>query len=339
MSANSRRLTWVLVTWAAYVGTWPLGHGSFFNDVYAVMAFGPLMMGAWFFGFRSAIVAVLGFIPLQMALYLANGHAPGWDALAGPEGAAGFAVMILVTCFVGWASDCNHRLQHSLAAKADLVAVVSHEVRTPLTGVVGMSRELQQSWPTLNDEIKQELVDLIAQSADDMSSIVEDLLTAASAEQGKLVIHPGVTDLSEVAGAVVEQLGAVVSIGGQALAWADPGRVRQVIRNLVVNACRYGGPEISLRAGADGTQAFIDVSDSGEGVPVEKLPSLFVPHSSDLRHPDSHGLGLALSHQLAILMGGSLSYRRVGEQTVFRFSLPRAVIPAPVTPVQVRVGR
>ncbi|HKX74517.1 MAG TPA: HAMP domain-containing sensor histidine kinase [Acidimicrobiia bacterium] len=339
MPARSRRALLTIFLWVAYVGTWPLGHGSFINDVYAVMAFAPLLAGAWFFGWSVALVLSLGYVPLQMTLFLTTDHSLGWDALAGRGGAAGIGVMILVTLFVGWASDSNRRMRRLLATQAELVAVVSHEVRTPLTGVLGMSQELRQSWPSLSDDTKRELVDLIAESADDMSSIVEDLLTAASAEQDRLVIHPDVTDLGSLAEGVVEQVGVTVPVTGEALAWADPARTRQVIRNLVINASRYGGSPITMQVGGSGSQVFLEVADKGPGIPADKLATLFMAHTADHRHPDSHGLGLALSHRLATLMGGDLTYQRVGERSVFRLSLPRAVIPAPHQALQVRVGR
>jgi signal transduction histidine kinase len=339
MPASSRRAFWTLSAWAAYVITWPLGHGSFFNDVYAVMAFAPLLAGAWFFGWRVAVFSALGFVPLQMVLFLTTDHGLGWDSLAGREGAAGIGVMILVTLFVGWASDSNRRMRRLLATQAELVAVVSHEIRTPLTGVVGVSQELRQGWPSLSEATKRELVDLIADSAGDMASIVEDLLTSASADEGRLVVQPDVTDLGALAEAVVEEVGLAAPVAGEAVAWADPVRTRQVIRNLVVNAHRYGGAPITLQVGGSGSQVFVEVADSGSGVPAEKVGRLFMTHPADHRHPDSHGLGLALSHRLAVLMGGDLTYQRVGERTVFRFTLPRAVIPAPASAGQVRAGR
>ena len=322
---------WLTLVWALYIATWPLGHGAFFNDLYAAFAFGPLLMGAWLFGLRGAIASVFVFVPLQMALFLSTDHVLGWDAFAGREGAAAMGVMVLVTLFVGWMADANRRMKHLVHSQSDLVAVVSHEVRTPLTGVVGIARELQQSWSGLGEDMKKELVDLISQSAEEMAAIVEDLLTAAKAEQGSLVTEPSVTDLSDVARSVVEQLRLAVPVEGAALAWADPGRVRQVIRNLVVNASRYGGPELTLRIGNNGSSVWIEVIDDGIGISAPNIESLFRPHTADGRHPDSHGLGLALSYQLATLMRGDLCYGRRDGRTVFRFTLPKAVMPA--TPV------
>ncbi|MDP3983799.1 MAG: HAMP domain-containing sensor histidine kinase, partial [Acidimicrobiia bacterium] len=209
--------------------------------------------------------------------------------------------------------------------QADLVAVVSHEVRTPLTAVVGIARELKDGWSTLPEETRLELVGLVAESAEDMAAIVEDLLTAAKAEQGNLVIESSAADLSGIASSVVDQLRFGSSVHGQAVAWADPHRARQIIRNLVVNAARYGGPQVELQAGSNGSMVWIEVTDNGAGISPGQLEKLFSPYTANQDRQDSNGLGLALSRQLANLMDGDLSYRRVDGKTVFRFSLPKAV--------------
>lgn len=339
-SLQSHRALWAVTAWALYIAVWPFGHGAFFSDLFTAFAFGPLLFTAWLYGRRGAALAAALFVPLQVGLFLASDHGLGWDAFAGREGAAGMAVMVVVTLFVGWAADSNRRMRSLLRSQADLIAVVSHEVRTPLTGVVGLAKELQQSWAGLPEPMRRELVDLISQSAEEMASIVEDLLTAAKAEQGSLLVEPGVADLPAIAASVVDQLRLDVAVVGEASAWADPGRVRQVIRNLVVNAHRYGGPEIRLQAGVNGSQVWLEVSDNGRGVPAEMVERLFLPTGADHRNPDSNGLGLPLSHTLAILMGGALTYRRQQNASVFRFALPKAVVAVPAESLdQVRVGR
>jgi signal transduction histidine kinase len=170
----------------------------------------------------------------------------------------------------------------------------------------------------------------VAEQAVDMSAIVEDLLTAAKADQGQLSIEAATTDLSEIAASVVGQLRLDSPVQGEAVAWADPGRTRQVIRNLVVNATRYGGSKVELIAGANGSMVWLDVTDDGQGVTPEQEKALFSPFAAHDRRADSHGLGLALSRQLAVLMGGDLTYLRSNNRTVFRFTLPKAVALEPM---------
>lgn len=324
------RAALVILAWLLYIASWPLGHGSIINDIYAVAAFGPLLLGAWQYGLRGAVLSVSAFFPIQIWLFLASDHRWGWDMLAGQSGAVGLVVMAIVTICAGVTSTSYRRMQRALQSQADLVAAVSHEVRTPLTAVVGLARELQDSWDTLPDEVRRELVGLVAEQAVDMTAIVEDLLTAAKADQGQLTIEASTTDLSEVAESVVEQLRLDSPVRGHAVAWADPGRTRQVIRNLVVNAARYGGPKVELSAGTNGSMAWLDVTDDGKGVAPEREQALFRPFAAHDRRADSHGLGLALSRQLAVLMGGDLTYTRSNGRTVFRFTLPKAVALEPM---------
>lgn len=321
---------WVVLAWGLYIASWPWGHGSVVNDIYAVTAFGPLLLGAWHYGLRGAVASVSAFFPIQIWLYLATGHQWGWDMVAGQSGAAGLAVMAVVIICAGITSSSYRNMQRALRSQADLLAAVSHEVRTPLTSVVGLARELEDSWQTLPDEVRRELVGLVAEQADEMTAIVEDLLTAAKADQGQLSIEASATDLTEIATSVVGQLRLGSQVQGRAIAWADPGRTRQVIRNLVVNAARYGGPKVELIAGANGSVVWLDVTDDGQGVPPEQVMSLFSPFAPHDRRSDSHGLGLALSRQLALLMGGDLTYRRAGDRTVFRFTLPKALALEPL---------
>jgi signal transduction histidine kinase len=320
----------VSFAWALYIASWPFGHGSIINDIYAAAAFGPLLLGAWHYGLRGAVLSVSFFFPIQIWLFLVSDHRWGWDMLAGQSGAAGLVVMAIVTICAGVTSTSYRKMQRALRSQADLVAAVSHEVRTPLTAVVGLARELEDSWNTLPDEVRRELVGLVAEQAVDMMAIVEDLLTAAKADQGQLTIEASPTDLSEVAESVVEQLRLDSQVQGHAVAWADPGRTRQVIRNLVVNAARYGGPKVELIAGANGSMVWLDVTDDGEGVTPEQEKALFRPFAAHDRRTDSHGLGLALSRQLAVLMGGDLTYTRANGRTVFRFTLPKAVALEPM---------
>jgi two-component system sensor histidine kinase MtrB len=94
--------------------------------------------------------------------------------------------------------------------------------------------------------------------------------------------------------------------------WADPVRLRQVLRNLIKNAFRHGAAPVTIRAVATPDGAEVQVTDHGPGVPVESRDELFRPFhplaSSDTQ-PGSLGLGLWISHRLMRLMGGDLTYR------------------------------
>lgn len=320
------KATLVVLLWIAYVSTWALGHSSELHDTYMATAIVPLLSGAWLHGRKLAIPTAAFFIPLQAVLFLSTDHVLGWGAVGGIEGLAAQVVIVAVTVLTGFTSDAHRRLAKMVSTQAGIVAAVSHEVRTPLTAVVGIAQELDANWASIPDETRHELVGLVAEQAADMTAIVEDLLIAAKAEQGKLTIDAQPVDLSDVVVSVMNQLRIdSLPVSGSARAWADPQRVRQVLRNLIVNARRYGGQEIALVCGTDGGHAFVEVSDNGRGVPNGQLDELFTPYAGTEDRHDSNGLGLAFSRQLAVMMGGNLTYRREGDRTVFRLTLPKAV--------------
>jgi signal transduction histidine kinase len=103
--------------------------------------------------------------------------------------------------------------------------------------------------------------------------------------------------------------------------------VRQVLRNLVSNALKYGGTNVTVRVGYESDVAFVRVEDDGEGVEPEERETIFEPYRRAHDAPGltaSMGLGLAISRQLARLMGGDLTYTRESSLTVFTLSMPKA---------------
>lgn len=110
------------------------------------------------------------------------------------------------------------------------------------------------------------------------------------------------------------------------MARADPLRFRQIIRNLLTNAARYGGSDIWIEVSDVGDSVIIAVVDDGNGVHPRYAATIFEAyergHESEPSMPGSVGLGLAVSRRLADLMGGSLQYRRAGGNTRFELRLP-----------------
>jgi signal transduction histidine kinase len=108
-------------------------------------------------------------------------------------------------------------------------------------------------------------------------------------------------------------------------ALADPTRVRQIIRNLVTNALRYGGDEITITTHRNGPDVTLVFSDNGEGIPNEYRRQIFDPYyrgKSGIAQPQSIGLGLAVSRQLARLMDGDLTLRSDLGPATFQLTLP-----------------
>ncbi|GMQ93110.1 MAG: hypothetical protein BMS9Abin12_0587 [Acidimicrobiia bacterium] len=226
-------------------------------------------------------------------------------------------------------SQNRARLEHSLSSKDQLIASVSHELRTPLTAVVGLAEELITAGDELGVEERGQLMQIIAESSREMADLIEDLLVAARSEEGTLPVFPERIDLSLLAQSVLAQLTVpegwdVVIEDADSVAFADPVRVRQVIRNLLTNAFRYGASPITVSVAQSEDLGYLDVHDSGPGIPDKDRERIFEPYeraSSSRTVKASVGLGLALSRRLAQLMDGSLTYVR-GDGATFRLAVP-----------------
>lgn len=221
-------------------------------------------------------------------------------------------------------------LEAAVRSKDELIASVSHELRTPLTTVLGFAHMLQDPAAALSAEDRTDLQRLIVEEGTDLANIVDDLLVAARAETGILSVACVPVNLraqvAQVLGNSDQQSSERIrAVNGNGHALGDPIRVRQIIRNLVTNAVRYGGGSIWINLSVDDTVARLAVIDNGAGVPAEEQERLFEPYwqaHRDLGKPSSLGLGLSVSGDLARLMDGDLVYRREAAQTVFELTLP-----------------
>lgn len=219
----------------------------------------------------------------------------------------------------------NQEMDRLVKAKDEFIAKVSHELRTPLTAVVGLASELATDPPPAEE--LHDLLGLIADQAVEMSNIVEDLLVAAKAEIGTVAIEATNVDLDDALRMTLEGVGTHVAELPVDLphVHADPTRLRQILRNLLTNAERYGGPKVRVLSGLLGDRVWLEVRDDGDGVPDELAETIFEPYKT--AHDDvtgSIGLGLAVARQLATMMRGSLIYSRDKGETVFRLELPAA---------------
>jgi signal transduction histidine kinase len=221
--------------------------------------------------------------------------------------------------------EAQNTLEELVRSKDEFIASISHELRTPLTGVMGLSAALLDGRVTEEEE-REALLEVVVKQSEEISYLVEDLLVGARADIGTIAIRPEALDLRSEIEAVFAGMDSPVpmEVRSEVVAWADPVRVRQIIRNLAVNAGRYGGVNqkaiIDEREGA----AVFEMFDSGDPIPEEARERIFQPYGRAHREAGttaSVGLGLAVSRQLANLMGGSLEYLYDGG-SVFRLTLP-----------------
>jgi signal transduction histidine kinase len=227
----------------------------------------------------------------------------------------------------------QHQLEDSLVAKDELIASVGHQLRTPLTAVLGFAELLKvgsQSEMAAND--RQEMVSHIAREAFGLSATIDDLLVASRMEIGRLEVTSVPISLRAQVAQVVEnwerEQVANLNISGEDVrAIGDPARVRQVLRNLIANALEYGGSRVDVRVGSDSGQAFVEVSDDGPGLPDDQWEAIFEPYHryhTEASQPGSVGLGLTVSRGLAQIMGGTLQFNRDDGESTFQLRLPRA---------------
>jgi PAS domain S-box-containing protein len=229
--------------------------------------------------------------------------------------------------------EAESQLRDLLESKDDLIATIAHELRTPLAGVVGFAEILRDETDTLDPQSRAEMIRLVAEQGMDLTNIVDDLLVAAKSEAGTLVVASVRVDLRAQAAQVLEAwasdvAGTIEVSGSSAITTGDPARVRQILRNLVTNALRYGGENIYVRVGGDETSVYMSVEDDGQGVEPEEHDRIFEPYRRAHDAPGltaSMGLGLSISRKLARLMGGDLSYRQEPGLSVFTLSMPTRV--------------
>jgi len=220
-------------------------------------------------------------------------------------------------------------LRELIRTKDEFIASVSHELRTPLTAVVGFAELLRDSESDLSPAEQEEMIGSITEQASDISNIVEDLLVAARAEIDTLHVSQVPVNIRAQLAQVLEasreaSADQIEIVGGPVTALGDPGRVRQILRNLLTNAVRYGGDHIQVQMNSNGSRAFVQVCDDGPGVPEQDRETIFEPYQRSHvtpGRPGSVGLGLTVSRSLARLMGGDLTYRYQDGNTIFEVIL------------------
>ena len=229
--------------------------------------------------------------------------------------------------------EAKRGLQELLASKDRFLASVAHELRTPLTSIVGFAHELKDS-ESLSPAEQAEFVGLIAQNSVELAHLIEDILVVARAEIGEVNIEPQTVDLGDEVAVVLRLLSQGMSVHlpeRPVLAHADPARVRQILRNLVSNACRYGGEDVSITLGTAADSVFVDVSDNGPEIAAADVNLIFEPYQKPSESPSlpgSIGLGLPVSRALAQAQGGDVTLRRESGRNVFRLLLSAAAATA-----------
>jgi PAS domain S-box-containing protein len=221
-------------------------------------------------------------------------------------------------------------------AKSDFLATMSHEIRTPLNGVLGMARAMATD--QLSD-LQRERLEIVRQSGESLLALLNDVLDLSKVEAGKLELDEAPFDISELARQAHAAFGAVaqgkdlifeltVSEAARGTYMGDAVRVRQILSNLIANALKFtdhGGARVMIDRDRGGLN--VQVSDTGIGIPPERLGHLFHKFEqadrSTTRRFGGTGLGLAICRELAELMGGEVTATsQLGAGTTFTVTLP-----------------
>ncbi len=232
-------------------------------------------------------------------------------------------------------------------AKSEFLAMVSHEIRTPINGVIGFAQILADS--PLSPE-QREQVAIIKSSGESLEKLIGDILDLSKIEANKIEIESAPFGLHKTVEEVMAffqprarssglTISASIDPDVPVIVNSDESRLRQILTNLIGNGLKFTergkvtvhvsclrGEPVSLSDSRRALRLFFAVSDTGVGIPADKIAKLFKPFSqvdSSLeRRRSGTGLGLIISKRLCELMGGTISVdSKPGEGTTFRFSL------------------
>jgi PAS domain S-box-containing protein len=231
------------------------------------------------------------------------------------------------------AEQANH-------AKADFLATMSHELRTPLNAIAGYTDLLSMGVRGPVGEEQLEDLRRIKKSAQHLLSLINDILNFARLEAGQVELRIGRVPMHETLASVealvapqVRERGLRYTYAGcedGVAARADAEKVQQILLNLLTNAVKFtdAGGEVRVACGDGDGRVWVEVADTGRGIPADRLDTIFEPFVQIDRHlthesQQGVGLGLAISRDLARAMGGDLTATSApGVGSTFRLTLP-----------------
>lgn len=238
------------------------------------------------------------------------------------------------------AEAANQQLLEADRMKDEFVALISHDLRTPLTSIIGYVELALDDFEPRLDEERRGYLNVVARSSERLLRIVDDLLFVARLQAGSLVIEPKTLDLCEVAAQSVEEARpraeakrltlSFLSSGGVSIE-ADRGRIFQLLDNLISNAIKFTpeGGRVDVRVVGGGAGAVLEVSDTGIGLgaDVERVfDRFFRTRRAEAAQIQGTGLGLFIARAIALAHGGQISAsNRSGGGATFRIELPLRV--------------
>jgi signal transduction histidine kinase len=233
------------------------------------------------------------------------------------------------------------RLEELDRMKSDFVATVSHELKTPITAIIGAAKTVSRRGIDMSFDDNQSFIEMIDRQGNRLLRLVEDVLTAAQLESGgQRSFRRELLDLGAAAGDVVGEL-RQTELGrerdiqlrmepARPFVWGDLTAIQQIITNLLENALKYSESDTPVTLAVQETpdEAVIKVTDHGRGIPHEQLEAIFdrfrQAEAASTRSVGGFGLGLYIVNKLVGVHGGSVEVEsEVGMGTTFRVHLPK----------------
>jgi signal transduction histidine kinase len=261
----------------------------------------------------------------------------------------------LATCVIAAARErqrVEHELQSAAAlgrARLQMLARMTHELRTPLQSIAGYLDLFSMGAADQLSARQKRLLERVQRSEQLLTSIIDDQITFARIEEGRVEYHLGPVVAAEalrttavVTSPLAARHGVTLYAGGcspSLYAHADSDKLLQLLINLVTNALKFTprGGTVRLSCATDGDDVVFSVADDGPGIPVERIPSIFLPYvqlGNDAHDaPHGSGLGLAICREFAAGMHGELSVESApGAGATFTLRLPAAAAPGDAAP-------
>ncbi len=284
--------------------------------------------------FRSAII-----VPM-----IARGHTLGALSLISTGsgrryGEADLALAMELATRAGIAIDNAQLYRSALAAseaKSAFLATMSHELRTPLNAIIGYQSLLKEGIEGKLNEGQLSQLNRIRASADHLLGLIDEVLTFSRVEAGKEIVQREETDLRTIVKAAVTMVTPLAESkglrlraeGDDARLFTDPGKVRQILLNVLSNAIKFSDDgEIVVRSRVEGKAVDVSIIDGGIGIAPENLEKIFDPfwqvEQRSTRKVGGTGLGLSVSRSLARLIGGEIAVEtKFGKGSTFTLTLP-----------------
>jgi signal transduction histidine kinase len=239
-------------------------------------------------------------------------------------------------------AEQNARLREADRLKDEFVALISHDLRTPLTSITGYVELALED--DLSDEVRG-FLQVVSRNTERLLALVNDLLFVARLQTGEISLEPAEVELADVVRegvrsieprAAAKRVTLTCDIEQMPAAKVDPGRVQQVLDNLLSNAVKFtpAGGAVQVSLGADADLIVLEVVDTGMGIAPDDQRRLFErffrAENAVARQVPGTGLGLYISRAIAEAHGGTLTVRsELGRGSRFRLALPmRAAVGA-----------